>query len=663
MWSATEGIDLLLWVDGTDNMYEWSGGITTLKSTTSNTITKNGTNTWAQDRFLTAGTRKVVIGTTEYTYTGGETTTALTGVTPNPTGEAADSNVFQAVRTNANTPAADFLSDFLRVLNNQVYVGSTKSRVVYVSANDDFTDYTFSSVRKSGEGATLTLDNAPTAFARQDKNMYVSAGRDDWYRTEFTEIILSDDTLAETLNVKKLKTGVGMAARSQDLTSETGNFIAFIDFNNNLRILGNIERVEEAVFSSLSDPIKPDFNAADFTNGTIIWNKNRIYISTPNDDKVYILEIRESAAGETNMFWQPPQILPVRRFAIIGEVLYGHSNAVPETYKLFDGTSDRKIAESTNTSATSPGTMADDDSVGTETWSNPDNAKVSDDSDATIILGGGGGEISHYLKATNFGFDIPSGTIINGILVSIERSNANNDPDIFTVLDSEVKIIKEGTIGSTNKADTETAWTQNDAYVDYGSSSDLWGESWTPAQINASNFGMVISATSTAGFGHIDHIRITVYHSVESKIGFKATAAFSYRSYKNRDKLKNLDEWMTEGYISANTELALALNYDFEGSTQQLSAIISGADESILFQPEIGGRLGTERIGTSRIGAGRENVESQNPKFKIINTFVRQDFFEIQAIYETDEIDAQWELISHGGNIAISKIKPISIKK
>ena len=285
-WSNPEGIDLLLFVDGSDNMYEWSGGIATLASTTSNTITKNGAATWAAARFLVAGTRKVIINGTEYTYTGGEGTTTLTGVTPNPTGEAVDSNVFQAVRTNANTPASGFLSDFLRVLNNQVYVGSLTSRVVYVSANDNFTDYTFASPRIVGEGALLTLDNIPKAFARQDRDMYISAGRDDWYKTEFETLLLSNDTQAETLLIKKLKTASGMGAQSQDLVLETGDFIAYISHEPALRLLGNLEGVENPVLRSFSNPIKPDFDDADFTNGNMAWDKNRIYISRLNDDIV-----------------------------------------------------------------------------------------------------------------------------------------------------------------------------------------------------------------------------------------------------------------------------------------------------------------------------------------------------------------------------------------
>ena len=45
----------------------------------------------------------------------------------------------------------------------------------------------------------------------------------------------------------------------------------------------------------------------------------------------------------------------------------------------------------------SPGTMADSDVVGTVAWTNPNNAKVSDDVYATITTGSRSPVSSHYL--------------------------------------------------------------------------------------------------------------------------------------------------------------------------------------------------------------------------------------------------------------------------
>lgn len=110
-----------------------------------------------------------------------------------------------------------------------------------------------------------------------------------------------------------------------------------------------------------------------------------------------------------------------------------------------------------------PGTVADDATVGSVSWSNPTNAKTNNGQYATA----------------SFGF----------------TSN---------VVDSEVKIVKaDGSIGSTNKADTGTDWSlSNDVVASYGANNDLWGETWTAADINDSDFGAVIAANSGGTITH-----------------------------------------------------------------------------------------------------------------------------------------------------------------
>ena len=172
---------------------------------------------------------------------------------------------------------------------------------------------------------------------------------------------------------------------------------------------------------------------------------------------------------------------------------------------------------SANTDATSPQTASNDDSVGTVAWNNPDNIKTSDSTySISSTIPPGINVISNYLKASNFGFAIPTGATINGIKVEFNKEKFTGSSD---VKDTEVKIVKGGAIGSTNKAETTTDWSESFSYVDYGGTTDLWGETWTAEQINASNFGVVIAANlkiTGAPFlvgAYVDHIRITVYYT------------------------------------------------------------------------------------------------------------------------------------------------------
>lgn len=151
-----------------------------------------------------------------------------------------------------------------------------------------------------------------------------------------------------------------------------------------------------------------------------------------------------------------------------------------------------------------PGTLADDAGVGTTVWADPSNAASSNDIYAvnSVALSG----TSHYLKATNFGFSIPAGSTINGITVEIERKASG----LATITDSRVRLVKGGTIQTTDKA-SGSNWPESDTYASYGGAADLWGDTWTADDINNSGFGAVLAATSSSGGdASVDHMRITI---------------------------------------------------------------------------------------------------------------------------------------------------------
>lgn len=164
----------------------------------------------------------------------------------------------------------------------------------------------------------------------------------------------------------------------------------------------------------------------------------------------------------------------------------------------------------------STGTSVVDTSFGTLGWNTVGNTLTSND--AYADSGTTAPSSSHYIKATNFGFSIPSGATIDGIVVEIERKT-NNTANTYKAKDSRVRIVKGGTIQTTDLADTGTIWPITDTYKTYGSSSELWGTTWTDTDINSSTFGVVISASLRGlpgkffSYAYVDHIRITVHYT------------------------------------------------------------------------------------------------------------------------------------------------------
>ena len=156
-----------------------------------------------------------------------------------------------------------------------------------------------------------------------------------------------------------------------------------------------------------------------------------------------------------------------------------------------------------------PGTMTDDAAVGVGVWATVDNAKVNDTSYAT---NGSGTPATHYLKATAFGFAIPSGATINGIQVGITRKASNNAKFEYSS-DNIVSLVKGGTVSGDNKFNAGVKWPTSDGTVTYGTTSDLWGTTWAYTDINASNFGVVLSANTVTATASVNFISVTITYT------------------------------------------------------------------------------------------------------------------------------------------------------
>ena len=174
-------------------------------------------------------------------------------------------------------------------------------------------------------------------------------------------------------------------------------------------------------------------------------------------------------------------------------------------------------------------TFTDDNSVGDFSFSSPGNAIASDNSrsSASALLTLLNGD-THYLKVTGFGFSIPSLASITGIKVEIEKS-ATGINIFATVKDNEVRLLKGGAPAGDNKA-INSSWNGSDDYDSYGDTTDAWGTTWSSAEINASDFGVVFSA-KIAGLltllpsARIDHIRVTVFYIIPLPIHFLSFTA------------------------------------------------------------------------------------------------------------------------------------------
>ncbi len=217
-------------------------------------------------------------------------------------------------------------------------------------------------------------------------------------------------------------------------------------------------------------------------------------------------------------------------------------------------------------------------------WTNPSNAGVSDNLYATVTLDSFA--YSHLLQATNFGFAIPSNSAITGIKVEIERSVTVGGIVDYT----SARLHKGGVPTGEQKIDT-TEWPTSDTYFTYGGQNDLWNISWTPADVNASDFGVfiVVYSYSTAATFQIDHIRMTVYYTDPNvmrlaRVQDSTGSRFLNLDYDAQGRLSTVSDplgrtvqysYDANGDLSSVTDArGKVWTYHYDGTSHRLNQII-----------------------------------------------------------------------------------------
>jgi hypothetical protein len=240
------------------------------------------------------------------------------------------------------------------------------------------------------------------------------------------------------------------------------------------------------------------------------------------NDSNYSTFASYTSFGQVSLYWnytRPANSTNVTKW----QVKHGTSSHVTDNTTLTAGCANQTIIQlkitANNSNSTGGGAPAnsskngtafsDGASVGTITWSNPTYANKSDNihSNASITAGA----TTHYLNASNFGFAIPSGATITGIQAAIEKKSNTK----VVIYDVGVYLLKADATTGTNMKNA-TVWGIADATTLYGGSTNLWGTTWTPAEINAATFGLVLSANNTgarSAIASVDYINLTVFYN------------------------------------------------------------------------------------------------------------------------------------------------------
>jgi len=152
-------------------------------------------------------------------------------------------------------------------------------------------------------------------------------------------------------------------------------------------------------------------------------------------------------------------------------------------------------------------------STNTFKWVNGSNAQTSNNQYAVLQFqtpsntvatepATGNGYVN-YLVCTQLASSIPAGSTINGITVKLERYHGDAGETV-TITDSAIYLTKDGTTTVGSNKSAGATWPLSDPNIlseTFGSSSDLWGTTFTAAEVNASTFGVMISPNINFSLG------------------------------------------------------------------------------------------------------------------------------------------------------------------
>jgi hypothetical protein len=155
---------------------------------------------------------------------------------------------------------------------------------------------------------------------------------------------------------------------------------------------------------------------------------------------------------------------------------------------------------------------------GTVAWTNPTNIEANDGSLATCLPGTA---ITDDLRGGTFNFSIPSTATIVGITLEVNASAFVNGIEAYHTV-----VLEGGGGASANRA--AGVLSNSLTTATFGGPTDLWGTTWTPAQINAGGFVANVTFQSTAGGPgtiSVDFFRVTVNYNQDANVNAAGVSA------------------------------------------------------------------------------------------------------------------------------------------
>lgn len=280
-------------------------------------------------------------------------------------------------------------------------------------------------------------------------------------------------------------------------------------------------------------------------------------------------------------------------------------SAVPRLTQLY-----ASVGYNTSTAAT-PRLPLTAGSSSSDDWSNPTRALTNDGQYATETSDG------DRHRFSNFGFSVPANATIAGIQVDVEAKST--DP-------SGCEIDVDISSNNSNFGNDKTiGLTSTDTLRSVGGVTDTWGDSWTPAEVNSSNFAVRITyvdpGSSCSGTASVDYLQARIFYTQPAPaVVLPVASAGNYSAWTPNTGTPLAAALVQDGdtaYLSTAAGAVQSQSFSFpnmsvpagaSGITVSLSAVAKetgGTSGSIQFFAE---RSGTIQTGSTHSLSGSYNT-------------------------------------------------------
>lgn len=237
----------------------------------------------------------------------------------------------------------EFTVDVVGTYHNQLHLGCVKDRRVYIShaTEEGSFDYSFLNYITSldpGGPRQLTLDDTSQQFIATKDVILAFGASESIMKLEST---LSADQSKEYRQEERLETATLQGLIGPNLAIKVKNAIVYITKEKTLDTIEFVENIADVQSIPISNIIKSDFEAADFTGASIYYWQRNLLIAVPASGKIFMYDLQRK-------LWQAPLVFDGITIGFFNTdengALIGHDFYKNSSYRMFTGYSDAGVA-------------------------------------------------------------------------------------------------------------------------------------------------------------------------------------------------------------------------------------------------------------------------------------------------------------------------------